>query len=160
MQIPSYISPGIKANHLAQFSSLHPEMQTLYEQFPLSDQYFLYITAGFRGKNAQNAAFRTGNSNARWGASWHNLSPSLAMDIVPIWADSSRTIEWGTPRTKEVLKSLSSLFPGPRWGGNWHGRKDIYHYQLLDPASPPVGASELGYILDSTGIHVKIGEKE
>ena len=55
------------------------------------------IICGFRGEEAQNAAFASGNSKKRWPDGDHNIYPSKAVDIKPAkpwvprdWNDTAR----------------------------------------------------------------------
>ena len=41
------------------------------------------VLCGHRGKEEQEKAFKDGKSHAHFGQSYHNASPSLAVDIAP-----------------------------------------------------------------------------
>jgi hypothetical protein len=113
---------------------VHPWLRKRIVQ-PKDQDVFLYAFQGLRSRALQEAAYRNGNSNARYGYSWHNVVPSLGIDVVPLWIDNARTIEWDSDRTKQFLRKFAKDNPDLEWGGTWVTfRGDIYHFQ---PAGLP-----------------------
>lgn len=95
------------------------------------------ILEGYRGKEAQDAAFASGASRNKWPTSKHNHVPSLAVDMVPyvngpVW-------DWDlinplAPIIKECWANMEeSNLTGTwilSWGGDWRSLKDGPHWEL------------------------------
>lgn len=87
------------------------------------------VICGHRGKEAQEKAFREGNSKARWGESKHNSDPSLAVDLFPYPYD------WDD---RESFRVLADCIMGIAerqginlvWGGNFRSISDMPHFEL------------------------------
>ncbi|HIK60008.1 MAG TPA: M15 family peptidase [Planctomycetes bacterium] len=78
------------------------------------------ITCGHRGRIAQERAYLAKKSQARWGQSKHNSTPSQAVDIAP-WP-----IDWDDTEAfvylAGIIRAVShDLGYGNviRWGGDW-----------------------------------------
>lgn len=108
------------------------------------------VTAGHRGQQEQEEAYRTGRSKVRWPNSKHNSVPSLAADVVPY------PIEWPNPNMgrEEYARSLGRwyMFVGlvrgiaakqgikVRCGADWDGDFDVKdqnfhdlpHFEIVD----------------------------
>lgn len=79
------------------------------------------VVFGFRGEDAQNAAYAAGRSTKQWPNSIHNTFPSRAVDLAP-YVDGG--IPWEDPRpwlvlAGAVLGVCEAARVGVRWGGNW-----------------------------------------
>jgi peptidoglycan LD-endopeptidase CwlK len=89
------------------------------------------VICGFRGREEQEQAFAEGNSNAQWGQSKHNVSPSRAFDIIPyplgFAADDKVFYEMAT----HVLGAASKRGVCLRWGGHFRSLKDLAHFELI-----------------------------
>lgn len=144
-----FLSPAMASRHSQAVASTHPYLRSYYYSMDsiTPDNCFLYVYCGHRGKASQNAAFASGNSHAKWGQSWHNPTPSLAFDCVPLWEDNPHTVEWGSDRTKALLATLAKHVPDIEWGGGWT-HPDRYHFQLFHDPKPPEWAVFDGYDLD------------
>lgn len=157
MNLPDWTSPGVRRTHTGALASLHPYLRTLWQiaQSSLPEDIFLYVFIGQRGKEAQESAYRSGNSNAKFGQSYHNLTPALAFDCVPMFKDKPREVEWKSERTKKLLAQIAThLTPLVEWGGSWKflSGGDIYHFQPSGlPKTPPESAID-GYRLSSPKI--------
>lgn len=90
-----------------------------------------------RGRAAQEAAFRAGNSKAHFGQSAHNWSPAIAVDIAPMpldWNDRKAFIGL----SKIILPLAKEMHIPLRWGGDWNMNgiltdeklSDLPHYEL------------------------------
>lgn len=124
---------GLKSKEM--LSQAHPDLQRLFNK--VIDQYDCSVICGYRGEEAQNLAFSTGNSKARFGESPHNQKPSLAVDVVPF------PLDWNDI---ESFKRFSYYVRGVadgmgikiRHGADWdmdfdheeHKFKDWPHYEL------------------------------
>ena len=90
----------------------------------------LTITDGYRTKEEQDEAFKSGKSRAVFGKSKHNVFPSQAIDIVPY------PINWDTkdPRWQEM--ALNAMWCAGKlgfeitWGGSFISLKDLPHFEL------------------------------
>tara|TARA_Y100001963_G_scaffold134132_1_gene194440 strand:- start:702 stop:1097 length:396 start_codon:yes stop_codon:yes gene_type:complete len=98
------------------------------------------IVVGHRNKEAQEKAFKDGNSKKRWGESKHNSYPSRAVDVCPYpidWDDRDRFHFFAG----FVMSVAIQLGINIRWGGNWandfdKGFKknkfdDMVHFELI-----------------------------
>ncbi len=112
------------------------------------------LLCGHRGRADQNAAKASGNSNATWGQSPHNLSPSWAVDFAPILdSDGDGDVELafkeasgreiaanGGGPVSEAFRQLGDAIAqasaelGIRtaWGGDWDGDGDRAEHRLYD----------------------------
>lgn len=93
--------------------------------------YDFSVLCGHRGEEEQNAAFDAGSSNARWGQSKHNTTPSKAVDLAPYpidWNDIGRFRELAA-RMQVAANKLGIKI---RWGGTFTKIKDYPHFELMD----------------------------
>jgi len=98
------------------------------------------ILEGHRGQEAQDAAYAAGRSKVKWPNSRHNANPSLAVDVMPWYADPPH-IRWDTsdPKTSHELREFAGFVKGVaaamqipiRWGGNFQSFFDGPHWELL-----------------------------
>lgn len=73
--------PQFGKGSLMQLATLHPKLQKVLNE---AIKYIDFtIVEGFRGKEAQNAAFKAGLSQKKWPDGNHNKNPSRAADIAP-----------------------------------------------------------------------------
>ena len=82
------------------------------------------IICGHRGEEAQNEAFKRGNSKAKYPKGRHNASPSRAVDVAPYpinWADRERF----TYFAGYVMGIASQMGIDIIWGGDWDGDTDL-----------------------------------
>lgn len=109
------------------------------------------ILEGHRDEEAQNKAFKSGNSHLPWPKGNHNKLPSYAFDVAPY------PIDWGSDLHKKarfyylagvmfrVFYELQAESKMPknlmlRWGGDWDGDKDfsdqtfddLGHYEIIE----------------------------
>lgn len=122
---------------LAHLQTLNPALQALCLELILHRD--TKILCGYRGREAQEAAFAAGLSTCRWGQSKHNLSPSLAVDLapypVPAWDDEQAFLAFGW----WVLGVACGMNIPLRWGGDWNrnfkaerGEHDLVHFELIE----------------------------
>ena len=85
-------------------NQLDPKLQAILVE---ALQYFDFTVAvGFRGKEAQDAAFAGGLSKVKWPNSKHNKTPSQAVDIFPYWKDFGAIL--GTePQLAKIMQTYS-----------------------------------------------------
>ena len=113
---------------LARLMKCHPDLKAImFEAIELMD---FSVLCGFRGKDEQEEAFRTGHSKKHWPMSKHNKIPSLAVDIAPYPIDWSNTGQF--EKLADVVKQVA-LSKGIkiRWGGDFKSFKDYPHFELV-----------------------------
>jgi peptidoglycan L-alanyl-D-glutamate endopeptidase CwlK len=93
--------------------------------------YDFSVIWGFRGREAQEKAFAEGNSNARWGESKHNFSPSRAFDVIPYPDGFDATDEEFYKMATYVLVAAAQVGVPLRWGGHFNNLKDLAHFELV-----------------------------
>jgi peptidoglycan L-alanyl-D-glutamate endopeptidase CwlK len=99
----------------------------------------LTVTCGHRGKAEQDAAVKSGASKLAWPRSKHNRSPSLAVDVAPIFGG---TVSWQWPDYHAVAPAINAEWAAMQaeglvpdgvtltWGGDWARFPDGPHWQL------------------------------
>jgi peptidoglycan L-alanyl-D-glutamate endopeptidase CwlK len=87
------------------------------------------VICGHRGKEAQNKAYKDGDSRAKWGESRHNISPSRAVDLLPYpygYDDINQFYQLAG-----VMKALAfNKGYNLKWGGDFEGFFDGAHFEL------------------------------
>lgn len=109
--------------------SCHSDLQKLMMTVMRKGIMDFTIIQGYRGEEEQNKAFKEGKSNAMFGQSKHNTTPSQAVDIAPYpidWEDTERfALLAGV-----VLSTAQELDIELRWGGHFKSIKDMPHFEL------------------------------
>lgn len=89
------------------------------------------IVCGQRGEGAQNKAYDEGRSNAKYGQSKHNMTPSQAVDIAPYpinWNDKERFA-----RLAGIVEGVAYMLGYKiKWGGNFTALKDMSHFEIIN----------------------------
>ena len=104
--------------------------------------YDFSVLCGHRDKEAQNKAFKDGNSKLEYPKSKHNKIPSKAVDIAPYPYTNSTDMEnilryyylAGIMKAVATSKGIKL-----RWGGDWQGDNDftnnlwddLAHFELI-----------------------------
>lgn len=116
--------------------SCHEDLQTIcWKAIALMD---FKVLQGRRTNEEQAKLFADGKSQKKAGESWHNTTPSRAVDLAPYpidWSDSARFILLGGI----MLGIASKLDIGLRWGGDWDRDgnmrdqkfNDLGHFELV-----------------------------
>lgn len=116
-------------------STCHPDIIRLVNALTVP----VMVTCGFRGRAEQDAAFNGGQSKAAWPNSYHNQSPSLAVDLAPLTESKVQpgrmVIDWSDTAAFDALavhvkEKASELGIPITWGGDFRSFKDRPHYQL------------------------------
>lgn len=117
-------------------AQLHPKLRAIVDEAILEIDF--RILDATRGRAAQNHAFKTGRSKAKFGQSAHNYVPAIAMDLFPApydWEDSKAFIELMEVVMRIAKKHNTKL----RWGGDWDMKgdrnpkgslEDLPHFEL------------------------------
>ena len=109
-------------------STCHPDLQLICTE--AIKLYDFSVICGYRGEAAQNEAYVNGYSGAKWGESYHNQIPSLAIDIVPY--PSSWENKYEFYRLSGIIMTLADKHNIKiRWGGDFKGFFDGAHWELL-----------------------------
>ena len=87
------------------------------------------VGVGHRSKDAQNEAYKDGFSKVEWPDSHHNVSPSLAVDVMHY------PIDWNDiQRVKNFANFVKGVALGKgiavRWGGDFKNFFDGAHWQV------------------------------
>lgn len=102
------------------------------------------VICGYRDKQAQEEAFKTGKSKARWLQSRHNYLPSMAVDVVPYpvdWGDTKRFYLFAgyVKGVADQLYQIGAMTHKLRVGADWDGDfeikdqnfHDLPHFELI-----------------------------
>ena len=132
--------PKFSARSKRNLMSCSPALERLF--LAVIAEYDCAVICGHRGEAAQSAAYHSGRSQTPWPRSRHNVSPSLAADVVPYpidWGDTKRFYHFGG----YVLGVAHQLSIPVRWGGDWNRNFklsdqrffDLSHFEVPEPAS-------------------------
>ena len=125
-------------------ATCHPDLIRLVNALDVP----VMVVCGYRGRAEQDAAFNGGQSKAAWPNSYHNQSPSLAVDLVPLTPSKAlpgkMVIDWSDTAAFDALAATVKAKAGElgipiTWGGDFRAFKDRPHYQL-GPDHPAVKA--------------------
>lgn len=128
---------------LGRLSTCHPILQELFRRVLERDdlQRDLTVVCGHRSKDAQIAAFQSGNSKVSWPNSKHNRVPSLAVDVAPLLAGGGVSWDWEdynliAPCVKDEWEKMTEEGRTEgwtlSWGGDWKKFKDGPHWELRE----------------------------
>lgn len=130
---PTNTSGKFDAASAKRLAAAHPSIQKVMNA--AREKIAFKILDSQRGRDAQELAFRQGNSKAHFGQSAHNWSPSIAVDIVPDpvdWNDKNKFIAL----SKVIMPIAEDMGVKLRWGGDWNmdgstsDGWDFPHYEL------------------------------
>lgn len=120
--------PSYYAKSKERLATAHPLLQDLFnEVIKHRDCSILY---GHRNRAEQEEAFTNGRSKAHYGQSFHNYSPSLAVDAMPWpinWEDMKGIHEFAG----FVLGVAAAKGIQIRWGGHFKNFFDGPHFELI-----------------------------
>lgn len=132
--------PSFGRRSLDRLETCSPAIQSVCHE--VIKHYDFTVIVGLRGKAAQEEAFRTGHSNARWPYSRHNAEDpkkngeedpngvSRGIDIAP-WFRYKPKIRWDQERefiqlSGYMLMAAAAFSIEMRWGGDWDKDHDLY----------------------------------
>ena len=112
-------------------------IQTLFNE--VIKHFDCSVLVGYRDRNEQNTAYRSGHSTKKWPNSKHNSRPSIAVDVAPYpinWKDRERF----TYFAGMVLGIATQLGLSFRWGGDWDRDTqvndnvfdDLVHFEIVE----------------------------
>lgn len=117
---------------IERLNTVHPDLQVVVNV--VAKRFPIYVVTGHRGKEAQNEAYREGNSTLKYPESKHNKKPSLAVDIAPLDEDGS--IPWGNINgfyflagyAKAVAEMMGiKVRSGADWDGDYRTNDQRFH---------------------------------
>jgi peptidoglycan LD-endopeptidase CwlK len=137
--------PRFSQRSFSRLATCHPDLQTIfYEVIKYVD---CTILEGHRGQEAQDEAFKKGNSKLMWPNGKHNTLPSMACDVapypVPDWNDLSKFYWFAgfVMGVSELLYMTGKITHKVRFGGDWNrnysisdekGLRDLVHYEIKE----------------------------
>ena len=105
-------------------------LQDLADMMLERSPFDLTILQGYRTKEEQDEAYKSGKSNAKFGESKHNVFPSKAIDIVPL------PINWDDKDPRWIEMALNAMWCAGKlgfeitWGGSFKSIKDMPHFEM------------------------------
>ncbi len=111
-------------------SKAHPDIQSAVKNVASKISFDVIVSCTTRSREDQAAAFKSGNSKAKFGQSPHNYSPALAVDLVP--CDNDGKPDWTTIHLYKALAEEMKRELNITWGGDWKTFKDYPHFELPD----------------------------
>lgn len=128
--------PAFSKKSLAALAGVDPQLRLLFEK--VGAEYNCTIIEGFRDREQQDIAFRSGRSKAPWPHSKHNGQPARAVDAAPWpidWKDQRRFFHFAG----YVSATAEALNIPVRWGGDWNMDldfndnrfNDLVHFELV-----------------------------
>jgi len=131
--------PQFSQRSLAKLATCDTRLQLIFHHIIL--HFDCSILEGHRSKYRQNKLYRTGKSQLSYPHSKHNISPSLAVDVMPHpidWQDRERM----TYFAGQVIATARHMGIAIRWGGDWDNNTqlkdnvfdDLAHYELISSA--------------------------
>lgn len=116
-----------------QLATCHPKLQeVMNEAIKFID---FTVLEGFRGKEAQNAAYAAGNSQKKWPNGNHNRNPSTACDVTPFpadWSDKAVAHERFVYLAGYIMATAERMGIPLRWGGDWNMNDDTRDENFRD----------------------------
>jgi len=107
-----------------------PALQRVLDKAILG--YDFSVIWGYRGPWDQNRAYELGNSNAKWGQSKPNVTPSKAFDVIPYPDGFEASDGEFNLLATHILAAALELGVPIIWGGHWKTIKDLTHFELRD----------------------------
>lgn len=121
--------PTFSSISQARLATCHPDLQKLFST--VIQFWDCSVTAGFRNKADQDAAYHDGKSTKPWPQSKHNSTPSMAVDVYPYpidFNDEKRMYAFAG----FVLGIATSLHLNIRWGGDWNQDHQVKNETFID----------------------------
>jgi len=128
--------PSFGKSSTENLSQCHSDLQLLFNI--VVRKFDCSVICGSRTETEQNRTFLEGKSTLKYPESFHNLKPSLAVDVCPYpinWQNHKR-FYFFAGYVKHVAESLGIKI---RWGGDWDGDtiiddqnfNDLPHFELV-----------------------------
>lgn len=119
--------------HKEKLKDVHPDLVILIEAYGKDND--IIIVDGHRDKEAQDKAYKIGNTRVKYPNSKHNSTPSMAVDIAPT-KDKGKTIDWRditsfNHMADDVLFLARKMGIRVLWGGSFLRLVDKPHFELI-----------------------------
>ena len=119
----------------------HPDLVRVVNRALSYDIMDITIVCTYRGRIAQNKAYYNCTSKLKFPESKHNVSPSLAIDVVPYidgescWEKEQCYYMSGIIKAAAKEEGVSIM-----WGGDWDGNgnvldgsfRDLLHFEIVE----------------------------
>jgi len=127
---------------LSRLNTAHPDLVLLFtEALDAPDSPSdITILEGFRSEQRQNELYNQGKSQLKWPRSYHNKTPSRAVDAAP-YVNGGISWDWTYyhPLAAHLKATWARLQAEGRvssdlrleWGGDWQSFPDGPHWQLV-----------------------------
>lgn len=127
--------PKFSQDSFSKLSTCHMELQVLF--YEVIRHFDCKVLEGYRGEEAQNAAYEAGNSKHKFPNGKHNRQPSMAVDVAPYpvdWKNLKRFYWFGgfVMGIAQRLKDEGKMTYSVRFGGDWDSDKDINDQSFND----------------------------
>ena len=108
--------PQLDKASAQRLAKAHPLLRKLFAE--VAKRADIVILDSQRGRAAQELAYRSGRSKARFGQSAHNWTPAIALDVCPMPLDWKNTRPF-VELAREIVLPLAREMKIPlRWGGD------------------------------------------
>ena len=127
---------------LSRLNTAHPDLVLLFTE-ALANPHVpcdITILEGFRSEQRQNELHEQGKSQLKWPKSYHNKTPSMAVDAAP-YVHGGVSWDWvyyheladHIKATWKRLQAEGRVSSDLRleWGGDWKSFPDGPHWQLV-----------------------------
>jgi peptidoglycan L-alanyl-D-glutamate endopeptidase CwlK len=127
--------PKFGSTSKRRLSTCEKDLQLLFKEVVRG--FDCTIVCGHRGEEAQNEAYKRGNSKVKYPHGRHNANPSRAVDVAPYpidWTDRDR-FHYFAGYVKGIASQMGI---DVIWGGDWdndtdlkdNGFDDLVHFEL------------------------------
>jgi peptidoglycan LD-endopeptidase CwlK len=134
--------PKFSQTSLKRLATCHPDLRFLFME--VIKTFDCTVLEGYRDREAQEAAFKAGNSKLHYPFGKHNSVPSLAVDVAPYPIDwnNAKRFYWFAGYVMGIadrLKLEGEMLYKVRFGGDWDrdyditnekGLRDLVHFEL------------------------------
>jgi peptidoglycan L-alanyl-D-glutamate endopeptidase CwlK len=134
--------PNFTLTSRTKLATCHQDLQTLFNE--VIKTFDCTILEGYRDEEAQEKAFKAGNTKLHWPNGNHNSLPSNAVDAspYPVQWDNPNRFYWFAGYVMGIaqkLKDEGRITHLVRYGGDWNQNKeitdnnfnDLVHFELV-----------------------------
>lgn len=134
--------PNFTFTSRTRLGTCHRDLQTLFNE--VIKTFDCTILEGYRNEEAQEEAFKKGNTQLHYPNGNHNKMPSLAVDVSPYpvnWGNVARFYWFGgyVMGIAQKLLDEGKMTHKVRYGGDWNQDKeitdnkfdDLVHFELV-----------------------------
>tara|TARA_R100000458_G_C8238785_1_gene218398 strand:- start:512 stop:904 length:393 start_codon:yes stop_codon:yes gene_type:complete len=114
--------PKFGSTSKRRLSTCEKDLQLLFKEVVRG--FDCTIVCGHRGEEAQNEAYKRGNSKVKYPHGRHNANPSRAVDVAPYpidWTDRDR-FHYFAGYVKGIASQMGI---DVIWGGDWDNDTDL-----------------------------------